>query len=101
MKEAAEGPLKGILEYTEDEVVSADFIHCQASSIFDAGSGIGLSDTFFSLSPGMTTSGATATVVWICSSGLLHLFKPKVFLITFSGSQLAPAFYLISTLKND
>ena len=38
MKEAAEGPLKGILEYTEDEVVSADFIHCQASSIFDAGS---------------------------------------------------------------
>jgi glyceraldehyde 3-phosphate dehydrogenase len=49
MKEAAEGPLKGILEYTEDEVVSADFIHCPASSIFDAGSGIGLSDTFFKL----------------------------------------------------
>jgi glyceraldehyde 3-phosphate dehydrogenase len=49
MKEAAEGPLKGILEYTEDEVVSADFIHCPASSIFDAGSGMGLSDTFFKL----------------------------------------------------
>lgn len=49
MKEAAEGPLKGILEYTEDEVVSADFIHCEASSIFDAGSGIGLNDTFFKL----------------------------------------------------
>ncbi|MEQ9823203.1 MAG: type I glyceraldehyde-3-phosphate dehydrogenase [Puniceicoccaceae bacterium] len=49
MKEAAEGPLKGILEYTEDEVVSSDFIHCSASSIFDAGSGIGLSDTFFKL----------------------------------------------------
>ncbi|MCC5807773.1 MAG: type I glyceraldehyde-3-phosphate dehydrogenase [Opitutales bacterium] len=49
MKEAAEGPLKGILEYTEDEVVSADFIHSSASSIFDAGSGIGLSDTFFKL----------------------------------------------------
>jgi glyceraldehyde 3-phosphate dehydrogenase len=47
MKEAAEGPLKGILEYTEDEVVSSDFIHCPASSIFDAGSGIGLSSTFF------------------------------------------------------
>ena len=49
MKEAASGSLNGILEYTEDEVVSADFIHCPASSIFDAGSGIGLSDTFFKL----------------------------------------------------
>ncbi len=46
---AAEGPLKGILEYTEDQVVSSDFINCPASSIFDAGSGIGLSDTFFKL----------------------------------------------------
>ena len=49
MKAAAEGPLKGILEYTEDQVVSSDFIHCPASSIFDAGSDIGLSDTFFKL----------------------------------------------------
>ncbi|MBD5781916.1 type I glyceraldehyde-3-phosphate dehydrogenase [Pelagicoccus sp. NFK12] len=49
MKEAAEGPLKGILEYTEDEVASSDFIHCPASSIFDAGSGMGLTDTFFKL----------------------------------------------------
>ncbi|MDA9764165.1 MAG: type I glyceraldehyde-3-phosphate dehydrogenase [Opitutales bacterium] len=49
MKAAAEGPLKGILEYTEDQVVSSDFIHCPASSIFDGGSGIGLSDTFFKL----------------------------------------------------
>lgn len=49
MKEASEGSLKGILEYTEDEVVSSDFIHCKASSIFDAGSGIGLSSTFFKL----------------------------------------------------
>ena len=49
MKEAASGSLAGILEYTEDEVVSADFIHCQASSIFDAGSGMGLNDTFFKL----------------------------------------------------
>lgn len=49
MKEAAEGPLKGILEYTEDQVASSDFIHCAASSIFDAGSGIALSDTFFKL----------------------------------------------------
>ena len=49
MKEAAEGPLKGILGYTEDEVVSTDFIHDTHSSIFDAGSGIGLSDTFVKL----------------------------------------------------
>ena len=49
MKEASEGELKGILEYTEDEVVSSDFIHCKASSIFDAGSGMGLSSTFFKL----------------------------------------------------
>jgi glyceraldehyde 3-phosphate dehydrogenase len=49
MKEASEGSLKGILEYTEDEVVSSDFIHCKASSIFDAGSGMGLSSTFFKL----------------------------------------------------
>jgi len=34
---------------TEDEVVSSDFIHDALSSIFDAGSGIGLSDTFFKL----------------------------------------------------
>lgn len=49
MKEASEGPLKGILEYTEDEVVSSDFVHSEASSIFDAGSGMGLSSTFFKL----------------------------------------------------
>ena len=49
MKEASEGSLKGILGYTEDEVVSSDFIHCPDSSIFDAGSGMGLSDTFFKL----------------------------------------------------
>lgn len=36
MKEAAEGPMKGILEYTEDEIVSCDVIHNPHSSIFDA-----------------------------------------------------------------
>jgi len=49
MKEAAEGPLKGILGYTEDEVASSDFIHDTHSSIFDAGSGIELNDKFFKL----------------------------------------------------
>jgi len=49
MKEASEGSLKGILGYTDDEVVSSDFIHDPLSSIFDAGSGIGLNDNFVKL----------------------------------------------------
>src|SRR3974390_2551457 len=49
MKKASETSLKGILEYTDDEVVSSDFIHCQSSSIFDAGSGIELNKRFFKL----------------------------------------------------
>merc|ERR1712111_322969 len=44
MKEAAEGPMKGILAYTEDEVVSSDFIGNDASSTFDAKAGISLND---------------------------------------------------------
>jgi glyceraldehyde 3-phosphate dehydrogenase len=39
--------LKGILGYTEDEVVSSDFIHDSRSSIFDAGAGIELNANFF------------------------------------------------------
>ncbi len=49
MKRASETYLKDILEYTSDEVVSSDFIHCKASSIFDAGSGIELNPKFFKL----------------------------------------------------
>src|SRR4051794_33337812 len=49
MKKASETYLKGILEYTEDEVVSSDFIHCKSSSIYDAGSGIELNKRFFKL----------------------------------------------------
>src|SRR5689334_102699 len=49
MKKASETYLKGILGYTEDEVVSSDFIHCQLSSIFDQGSGIELNKKFFKL----------------------------------------------------
>jgi glyceraldehyde 3-phosphate dehydrogenase len=47
MKEASEGELKGILGYTEDEVVSSDFIGDARSSIFDAGAGIELNANFF------------------------------------------------------
>src|SRR3954468_11411351 len=49
MKKASETYLKGFLDYTEDEVVSSDFIHCKASSIFDSGSGIELNKRFFKL----------------------------------------------------
>ena len=49
MKKASETYLKGILDYTEDEVVSSDFIHCKSSSIFDKGSGIELNKNFFKL----------------------------------------------------
>jgi glyceraldehyde 3-phosphate dehydrogenase len=46
MKAASEGELKGILGYTEDEVVSTDFIGDPRTSIFDAKAGIALTDTF-------------------------------------------------------
>ncbi|CAF4519560.1 unnamed protein product, partial [Rotaria magnacalcarata] len=43
------GPLKGILGYTDDEVVSSDFIGDTHSSIFDAKAGISLNDNFVKL----------------------------------------------------
>ena len=46
MKEASEGELKGILGYTEDAVVSSDFIGDARTSIFDANAGVYLTDTF-------------------------------------------------------
>src|SRR5205823_12008137 len=46
MKEASEGELKGILGYTEDEVVSDDFKGDARTSIFDAKAGIALNDKF-------------------------------------------------------
>jgi len=49
IREAADGPLKGIMGYTEDEVVSSDFIGDTRSSIFDAKAGIALNSTFVKL----------------------------------------------------
>lgn len=46
MKDASEGELKGILGYTEDEVVSQDFLGDSRTSIFDAKAGIALNDSF-------------------------------------------------------
>ncbi|SGY11833.1 BQ5605_C011g06286 [Microbotryum silenes-dioicae] len=49
MKEASETYLKGILDYTEDEVVSTDFLGSNASSTFDAKAGIALNKNFVKL----------------------------------------------------
>ena len=49
MKNASETYLKGVLAYTEDAVVSTDFIHCANSSIYDQGAGMELNENFFKL----------------------------------------------------
>ncbi|MCQ2138296.1 MAG: type I glyceraldehyde-3-phosphate dehydrogenase [Bacteroidales bacterium] len=46
MKKASEGELKGVLGYTEDAVVSSDFLHDARTSIFDANAGVYLTDKF-------------------------------------------------------
>ena len=46
LKAAADGPMKGVLAYTEDDVVSTDFISDPHSSIIDAKAGIALDDNF-------------------------------------------------------
>ncbi|XP_076955546.1 glyceraldehyde-3-phosphate dehydrogenase, cytosolic-like [Bidens hawaiensis] len=49
IKEESEGKLKGILGYTEDDLVSTDFVGDSRSSIFDAKAGIALNDNFVKL----------------------------------------------------
>ena len=49
IKEASENELKGILGYTEDDVVSTDFVHEYCTSVFDAKAGIALNDNFVKL----------------------------------------------------
>lgn len=49
VRAASEGPMKGILGYTEDAVVSTDFVSDPRSSIFDAGAGIALNENFVKL----------------------------------------------------
>lgn len=49
VKKASEGEMKGILGYTDEDLVSSDFIHDPRTSIFDSKAGIGLNDTFVKL----------------------------------------------------
>jgi glyceraldehyde 3-phosphate dehydrogenase len=49
VRAAAEGPMKGILAYTEDDVVSSDFLGETCTSVFDAKAGIALTDRFIKL----------------------------------------------------
>ncbi len=50
IREAAEGPMKGILGITDEDVVSCDFVGDSRSSIFDVKAGIQLTDTFLKAS---------------------------------------------------
>jgi len=61
MKKASEGELKGILGYTEDAVVSTDFVGETQTSVFDAKAGIALDTTFVKLYHGTTTKWDTQT----------------------------------------
>lgn len=67
---AASGPLKGILAYTEDSVVSTDFIGETASSVFDAKAGIALNNNFLKLIAWYDVSN-------LISSLLVHLSRLK------------------------
>merc|ERR1712203_636140 len=49
IKKACEGDMKGVLDWTDEEVVSTDFVSCKASSIFDVGAGIALNGNFVKL----------------------------------------------------
>jgi glyceraldehyde 3-phosphate dehydrogenase len=49
MLQASRGPMKGILQFCDEEVVSSDFIGCTASCIFDKGAGIALNPRFYKL----------------------------------------------------
>ncbi len=49
MKRASENEMKGILEYSDEQLVSSDFIGNRSSCIFDAGAGMALNDQFFKL----------------------------------------------------
>ena len=68
MKKASEGELKGVLGYTDEDVVSSDFLGDSRTSIFDAKAGIALTDTFVKVVSCTTTRLVTPTRCWSSSS---------------------------------
>ena len=68
MKKASEGELKGILGYTEDAVVSSDFLHDSRTSIFDANAGIQLNENFVKVVSWYDNE-------WGCSNKVLEMIK--------------------------
>jgi len=66
VKEAAAGPMNGVLDWTEDEVVSTDFVSCKSSSIFDVGAGIALNDHFVKLVTWYDNWGYSKRMVDLC-----------------------------------
>ncbi len=75
MKEASEGELEGILGYTEDPVVSSDFIGDPHTSIFDAKAGIALTDTFVKVVSWYDNE-------WGYSNKILDLIEYMAFVVT-------------------
>lgn len=72
MKKASEGEMKGVLGYSEDEVVSSDFIHHYESSVFDSKAGISLGPNFVKLISWYDNEwGYSNRVVDLCE----HMFK--------------------------
>ena len=61
MKAAADGPMKGVLCYTEEPLVSSDFVGDTHSSIYDASAGIELNDRFFKVVSWYDNEAAYAT----------------------------------------
>merc|ERR1712187_467129 len=49
IKAASAGDMKGVLDWTDEEVASTDFVSCKSSSVFDVNAGIALNDTFVKL----------------------------------------------------
>ena len=64
IKDAAEGSMKGVLGYVEDDVVSTDFNGEVLTSVFDAKAGIALNDNFVKLVSGTTTKPVIPTRFW-------------------------------------
>jgi len=58
MKAASQGPMKGVLGYTDEKVVATDFRGESCTSVFDSEAGLALDDTFVRSCRGTTTSGA-------------------------------------------